>query len=306
MTLPRLKIKTTPDIIAIVPYLLGFHPSDCIVVVTLRDRLVHCVLRLVLPGGDPGAVVGLIAAQGAEHAFAVGYGAAPLVTPVLPRVAAGIRLAGVEVLDEVRVTDGRYWSLTADGQPCDVGSTVVAAAATFQGLPVVPDHASLVAQLAPVTGEERAAMSAATARAETRLLKLERRSIDKVREAGFAAVRDAEERVELTDDEVAWLGLLLVIRSVHDYAWSRCEARHSDQALWTGVVRRVEPAHAAPPATLLAFVTWRLGLGALAGIAVDRALAANRHYGPAKLMDELLRRGLPPISAKDWPGRNAA
>ena len=40
------------------------------------------------------------------------------------------------------------------------------------------------------------------------------------------------------------------------------------------MLRRVEPAYVPAPACLLAFAAWRAGQGALARVAVDRALAA--------------------------------
>jgi hypothetical protein len=297
-----LHVNSTSELLAAVPYLFGFHPADCVVVVALRGGSLHFSSRQDLPDADPAAIVRLVTQHRVDRVIVIGYGPATRVKAVVPGLAAGLRLAGVEVFDEVRVTDGRYWSLNGpDAQPCDLDSTVVAAAATFQGLPVLPDRAALVAQLAPVTGQERQAMSAATARAEERF-----RLLETVHPAGFAAVREAYTGRRLTNDDVAALGVLLRDGGVCDYAWARSEARAVDQALWMDVLRRVEPDYAPAPAALLAFVAWRLGLGPLAGIAVDRALAVHPGYEPARLMDEILRRGLDPASLESWPGRRAA
>ncbi|PWR14884.1 DUF4192 domain-containing protein, partial [Micromonospora sicca] len=54
-------------------------------------------------------------------------------------------------------------------------------------------------------------------------------------------------------------------------------------------------------ASLLAFAAWRSGAGALASVAVDRALAANPTYSLAQLIDRALREGLPPSVLDGWP-----
>ncbi|MEV6491833.1 DUF4192 domain-containing protein, partial [Actinoplanes sp. NPDC051633] len=278
MTPPRLKIRRTPDLLAAVPYLLGFHPADSVVVVALRLRSLQFALRFDLDGADPAAVAQLIAQHAPERVLIIGYGTAPRVTAVLPALAAALRLAGVTVLDEVRVTDGRYWSLSgADAEPCHLDSSVVAAAATFQGLPALPDRAALVAQLAPVTGEERAAVTAATAEVEERLARWTPE--ETVVRAGLAVVRAARSGVPLAAADVALLGVLLQLEPFCDFVWDFTEATVADQTLWMDVVRRVEPSFVPAPAALLAFVAWRMGLGPLAGIAVERALAVEPDYG---------------------------
>jgi hypothetical protein len=126
-----------------------------------------------------------------------------------------------------------------------------------------------------------------------------------VRRAGRAAVRDAERRYRsgrrLTDDEAAWLGLLLLHLPVRDYAWTRTRQQEWEVALWSDVLRRVEPRYAPAPASLLAFVAWRSGLGALASIAAERALEQEADYSLAVLLREALLCGLPPSVLDGWP-----
>jgi hypothetical protein len=126
-----------------------------------------------------------------------------------------------------------------------------------------------------------------------------------VRRAGRAAVRDAERRYRsgrrLTDDETAWLGLLLLHLPVRDYAWTRTRKQQWEVALWSDVLRRVEPRYAPAPASLLAFVAWRSGLGALASIAVERALEQQADYSLAVMLREALLFGLPPSVLDGWP-----
>ncbi|PSK63096.1 hypothetical protein B0E53_04965 [Micromonospora sp. MH33] len=71
--------------------------------------------------------------------------------------------------------------------------------------------------------------------------------------------------------------------------------------MWSDITRRAHPTLAAGPASLLAFAAWRCGNGALASVAVDRALAADPDYSLAHLIDQALRAGLPPSVLNGWP-----
>ncbi len=126
-----------------------------------------------------------------------------------------------------------------------------------------------------------------------------------VRAAGNTAIRAALRRYRrgerLDDDEVAWLSLLLTDPTVRDLAWERTDGRDADKALWADVLRRAQPDLIAAPGCLLAFATWRAGHGALAVVAVQRVLAQQPDYPLALLLDDLLRRGVPPTRLAGWP-----
>src|SRR5687767_8355071 len=110
---PRLAVRSPADLIAAVPYLLGFHPDESVVVVAMRGRRVVFAARadLPIPGADPldpaTHLAGVIARQGAEAATVLGYGPAARVTPALDAVRESLTSAGLTVLDVLRVTDGR-------------------------------------------------------------------------------------------------------------------------------------------------------------------------------------------------------
>ncbi|GAB1688446.1 DUF4192 domain-containing protein [Krasilnikovia sp. M28-CT-15] len=275
-----LKVSSPAELIAAVPFLLGFHPADSITVVAVRGPRVRFAARHDLPEPDqPGDelrtesdhVAEVVARQGVDGATVIGYGPADRVTPAVARTAEALRRQGLVVHDELRVTDGRYWSYRCtepaccppDGRPCPPGHSAVAAAATFAGQVALPDRAALVAQLASVTGADRAAMTAATARAQGRLADLMARELHEagfarlVRHAGRTAVRAAERSYRsgrgLADDQVAWLGVLLIHLPVRDYAWERIGTQPWRVTMWTDVLRRVEPPYLLAPACLLSF-----------------------------------------------------
>lgn len=313
-----LQVRSLPEFLAAVPYVLGFHPADSVVIVALRGTRMAFAARHDLP--PPGATpeqartqaartAEIVVRQGVQRAIVIGYGEPARVTPAVLRAAEALRRRAVPVVDELRVTDWRYWSYgctdlgccPAEGTPCGPDRTTVAARATYQGQVAWADRAAFVAQLAPVDGAQRAAMAAATERAEQR-----RRALDDIRVVGRAAVRDAE-RVHrsgrrLTDDQAAWLGVLLVDIPTRDYAWSRCAGEDWRVELWTDLLRRVQPPYVPGPAGLLAYTAWRQGQGALASAAVDRALAAEPRYSMAELMGQVLDEGMSP-EVLDGPRR---
>lgn len=322
-----LTVRSIADLLAAVPYLLGFHPADSVVVVALRGKRIVFVARGDLPTGDPAEIraaaeqlAAVVARQDVEVTAIIGYGQPTAVTPSVTAVRAALDRCGLPALDVLRVTDGRFWSYACadpgccppEGRPFDAATSQLAAAATYAGKVALPDRAALARQVAPLGGRERRAMRHATRRAEQRLGALlaaappaDPLGERMLRRAGRSAVRTALDRyragARLTTDEVAWLGLLLNHVPVRDHAWRQIGGEEWQLTLWTDVLRRVEPDQVAAPASLLAFAAWRQGQGALACVAVERALRAQPDYPLALLLDEALRRGLPPATLDGWP-----
>lgn len=332
----NLILRTPADLLAAVPYLLGFHPTDSLVAVGLRRSRVVFQARADLPGPRlPVAdfathIAGVVAQQRVDTALIVGYGAAERVTPAVEATRSALALLDVEVPEMLRAEGGRYWSYVcdrldccpADGVPYDVATSAVAAEATLAGWVALPDRHALVAQLAPVDGAAREAMAVATRRAARRLERLlepgaHRAALDGAGRAGgrsrtgrrglaklVAAEEDAvavgldryRDGQRLDDDEAAWLSVLLSYRVVRDHVWSliSLEVAATHRALWLDLVRRAEPELVPAPATLLAFAAWQGGDGAMATVAIGRALGVDPDYRLALLLDEALRHGVPP------------
>ena len=73
--------------------------------------------------------------------------------------------------------------------------------------------------------------------------------------------------------------------------------RHAHQRLWTDLARHAQPGYVAAPACLLAFTAWQSGDGALANLALDRALADTPGYSMALLLRDAIDAGAPPSMA---------
>jgi hypothetical protein len=230
-----LTLRSPTDMLAAVPYLLGFHPTDSVVLLGQRDTQVSFQVRCDTPktsdAAPMAAYLATVAARQLPTAvIIIGYGPeGPLVT-TLEAVGRAVEAAGVPVLEVLRVHDGRYWSLTcADpqccapgGAPFDASASAVAAAATYQGMVALPDRSALGEVLAPLPGP---GIEPELLAARERLAEVVAGGARRRRVAARAAVREALDRYgaggRLDDDEVAWLAVLLGDVRARDDAWRR-------------------------------------------------------------------------------------
>ena len=319
---PTLRLSSPAELIAAVPHLLGFTPQASLVLVAVgpQEGRVLFTFRYDLPDPpDPTEAativehaIGVLSRQQVTVAVVIGYGPGPLVTPIADAVCQAAPGAGVALHDVLRVHEGRFWSYIcrdpsccpAEGVPVGADDPVARALAAV-GPPVLPDRAALAATLAPVTGPDAEAMARSTRRAlrdAVRLAETEGpRALDR---AGLSAVQAAVAACRngrpVSRSRNAWLSVLLTRLPVRDDAWARMDPAHRDahSRLWTGLVRRAQPGYVAAPASLLAFTAWQSGNGALANIAVDRALADTPGYSMAGLIRQAVEAGLPPAAAR--------
>jgi hypothetical protein len=315
---PTVRIRNIPDLLAWIPYGLGFHPDDSLCVVGLdpdRRSTGPMLLRGDLPTGQDEArsrfdyLAGVLTASGVRNAALIGYGTQEKVTPAIEAVTAAAGEAGIVVREALRVEAGRYWSYPCtdpeccapEGTPYDVSTSQVAATAIAAGLVALGCREELARSIAPISGTAREAMRRSTAQAEERVQRwlqeygpagVRKRMVDE----GVPYVRDLIARGgPLDDDEVAWLGMLLLHLRLRDEAWVRTGVAQLD--LWCDVLRRVEDQYAAAPACLTAYAAYLSGHGALANIALDRAFASDPDYSMAGLLRAMIRAAVPPWKA---------
>jgi hypothetical protein len=313
-----------------VPHLLGFYPSGSLVVLGLggQRHQVRVTFRYDLPDPPDCEQAGDIAEHAASvlqrqrlrMAALIGYGPVQLAGPVLAAAMDSLLAGGVEIMEVLRAEGGRYWSVLCtdpaccpeDGRPFDPGSHAIAATMSHAGLPALPDRAALARTLLPPAGSAEA-IRRSTRLAEHRFCDLGSASLadggrdplEVTVKAGRAAVLGAIKHYRAGDsltsgDELAWLAVLLADLRVRDDAWARMNPRYREAhiRLWTDVLRAAATEYVPAPASLLAFTAWQSGNGALACVAVDRALAARPGYSMALLLGEALEAGLPPSAAK--------
>jgi hypothetical protein len=329
---PIVKADSPTALLAVIPHLLGFVPQASLVVLGTEppnDR-VKVTLRYDLPD-PPGAgiaadiaghAVGVLGSQRLAAMMAVGYGPETLVDPVAGSLRDAAWEAGIELRDVLRVEDRRYWSYRcADetccpgaGTPFDPGADWAAADMASAGNQVLADRAAVAARIAPLGGIAAQSMRQATRRAEQHASQL----LAKVRKsARIGAVRQmiAAEGLNAvgamiatyraggrytTDYQIAWITVALRDLRVRDDAWARMDPAYLDahRRLWIDMTRRAQPGYVAAPAALLAFVAWQSGDGALANVALDRALADEPRYSMALLLRQVISAGAPPSLAR--------
>lgn len=318
----RLSVRTPVDLIAAVPYLIGFHPEDCVLVLGTdgRDNAINFAAGYT-PLTTAGPLLRELAdslarsflEQGGRRAVILGYG--PEEPAVAGLFAVRDRLAshGAAVAETLRVTKDRYWSYEcanpvccpAEGVVYDVHRSTIPATAVAAGLRVRASREELLALVAPVGGARRAAMTRATRQAEERCARLRREAGDRGEVAVIAeGVRTVRTVVAAAldgapppkPDTVAWLSVLLVHPRVRDEAWAHIDRAHLTHhvGLWSHVLRHVDPDYAAAPAALLGFAAWQNDDPFLADVAVDRALEVDPEYSMARLVRRAVRYGLPP------------
>lgn len=343
------RLRGPADILGVLPYRLGFHPQESLVLVCLegprrRDRL---VMRVDLP--DPGGEVAA-AHDLAERAARVG--ASAVVAVVYTEAGrpdridgipggAGVHGSGdelsrsgphgsgdelpradlVDALDDaladhdielpeaLLVRRGRWWSYRcADPACCPVTGTSLpavpteattryAAEAVAQGEVVLAGRGELAGTMRPSDHAVARAVRAQAAEAAARLL------CAAVDAGGLPAARaltrsrlamlrrrwaKGDRRVEAGDAAVVVLGLR--DKRVRDEVMTGLLDDEPGVllGLLVELTRYADDLDAAPVCTVVGWVAYATGHGALAAVAVDRALRAEPGYP----MAELLRTGM--------------
>jgi Domain of unknown function (DUF4192) len=328
----RLHVDSPAELLACVPYLLGYHPTASLATVALHGRSVLNVARLDLPATEDQLPVTAAAARrmaailhthGTTGVILIGYGDPQRVGLAMRAARTALSAVSIPVADALRVEDGRYFGLACNrpgccppqGVPFDPTTTVAAATATAAGAVALPDRDALAARIAPATGPARQRMAEATAAAAQSVLDL----IDRVApgaatdpntpldadvdRALLAAARThlawAQHRyrnaIPVHDTLAAYVTVLVDMAPVRDHAARHTTGEQWEIDMWTDLAHRADPRFAAAPATLLALSALRAGNGTIAGIAVQRALDADPADRLANLLARAVAAGIHPI-----------
>lgn len=331
-TSPLLSLRGPADLLELIPFLLGFHPADSVVVVELRraQSRVGAVVRadLAQAAGEEFArgVAARLAAGPADGAVVVIYGSTarsasmPAAAALVDRLKAALGAAGVPLCDALAVAGGRWRSYFCPDERCcpPAGhrlaggpASPVAAAAVTAGLVAHHDRAALVRSLAPFPAAGSAALAGAVQRAEAALVlaAARRNGMSAWRAGTRARFRRAVRRAHgggdrpdgpapgwLADPDVARLLIGLADTGARDACWRDLDRRCSAAAFavcWQ-LARRSVPPYRAAPLFLLGWAAWRRGDGVLARIAALQALDADADYDAARLLLVVLDHGIDP------------
>jgi Domain of unknown function (DUF4192) len=330
------RLSDPGELAAGLPSLIGFRPQESLVLVTLAGTTggrVGLTVRVDLPPPAHGAAVARALADAvAREAPAAALvavvseapdGPAPGGTGVdlphrglLREVVLALDARGTAVRESLLVRRGRWWSYECPhpccapgaGTPLPVGPGQLEVASVVAGQVVAEDRSVLAARIAP-PAYGGAAMAEACLRAgEEHAAAVLARGRERVADEAWARLLAALDRMRpggaprLPDGEVARLAWGLCDVAVRDRALVLATGPDADLAevLWTECTRRAPAPLDAGPATLLAVHAWLRGDGAMAGIALDRALASDPGYALAELLADGLRAFLPPEELRRW------
>ncbi len=305
-------------LIAALPAVLGFVPVHSLVLVTLDDGAVGCVMRVDL-SPDMAARIDHLAevACAAEPQTAVAVfvdekGAdcqqcndefRELAGMLAERLAdGGIELLGVHVVD--RVEAGGIWHC-ADGCGShgiveDPSASPLAVAAVLDGRrlyrrreelqQIVEADSGRGARLARVIAELPAApptRGRAGARAN-------------IEAAMAVAGRFADGRPP-TDGEMARIAVALIDPQVRDtlYALAVGDSAAAAESLWAELARALPPPWRAEALVLLAFSAYVRGDGPLTGVSLDAALDCDPEHRMAGMLDTALQSGMRPEQVRE-------
>lgn len=292
MNAPPLTITGPAALVEAVPYLLGFTPTDSLVIVGLAANTVAVTARVDLEGLTPEQISELAHTlrnkADATAMIALTYG--PTADPE-PVAAAALQLG-----DHLRVAEGRYWSLTcpiegccpSEGRPIPRAGAV-AAEFVINGHAPMASRDDLATVLQPDEGQGRR-LSAELERARAELA-------DNELATASDTLLGADHRPDRrwSDGETVCLGAALTAYPVRDAAWMAIEDGSLDgRDLFAHLARTLPAGHRAPALFLFAWKTWRLGYGALASVAVGRALDDDPDYTAARLLEEALTQAIDP------------
>ncbi len=310
-----LRARSPEDLLAAVPCVLGFRPSDSVVMLTFTSappgQTFHARVDLPTDPVDHPELVAVLLDPVLRHgvgrvAFVLYTDDADAADVLAGALLDGFSAADVDVVDVLRA-DGRHWfPMLPDrapdrgvGRPYDDRSHPFRAATVLDGRVTLGSREELAATL---VGSDLAALEAveAAARAGVPVPGPQRPA-----EARWvrAAVLRAVGGTRLSDPEVGRLVAACGDLELRDVAWSlmsREEARHHVE-VWRDVVRRCPTELLAAPAALLAFAAWLAGDGALAWCALDRCALAHPDYRMAGLVARTLEQALPPSAWTPLP-----
>lgn len=309
-----------------VPQLCGFVPTESLVAVSLRGprKRVGLTLRMDLTDRELDVQAQDLAVRlerdGAAEVLLVLYteqGGGPRPRAALvAAVTAALDSRGIRLQEALLVRAGRWSSYLCSSRRCcpPEGTAItsapavelLAAAAVLDGRVVLRDRDELVATLAAPT---LLAAAAAEQRLERAFLawSVDRaeRGPDVVARAAVAAVRAAlrcaPDSPRLDDEQSAALAVGLTDLRVRDeVATFALDDPDGLLGLLLTLARCTVPPYDVPVCTLVAVVAWTRGDGALANVALDRALTADPDYRMALLLRAGLDGQLPPEAVRGW------
>ncbi|EHI12522.1 DUF4192 domain-containing protein [Mycolicibacterium thermoresistibile] len=309
---PDFNLNRPGELIAALPAVLGFVPEHSLVLVTVDDGELGCVLRIDLsdaPSIERLAEVAAAAAPAAAIAVIVDRAGAAcgvcndryrqLAAELTDELARhGIELLAAHVVD--RVAAGGRWHCAdgcgAGGRVEDPSASPLAAAAVLDGRRLYTRRSELVAVVEPAPDRDPDLAEAITRTAERRgELRTDAQARRDVQDMIAAAGRIAAGS-DIGEPQLCALACALTDGRVRDtlYALAVGDDAAIAENLWAWLARMLPEPWRTEALVLLAFSAYARGDGPLAGVSLDAALRGDPNHRMAGMLDTALQSGLRP------------
>jgi hypothetical protein len=329
-----LKLHHPGDVLAAVPFVLGFEPANSLVAISLRGRRqrVGLVMRADYPAEADlelfeHAALNMVTHLQRDEArgvILIAYPPECILDPaerpvdealaILERAAFG---AGIDVREALLVTNARWWSTRCnDGSCCPldgtplaaIGESRVAAEVVVRGGPMpFACEGDLIASLAHSDSLLAQCLEQAiAARVDELIDQSSKEELQDIRSRQRAALDEcfslwcqSQGNTQLFAGKIRLLADVVIgIQGImlRDYALGIHSDESVDQAmtLWRWLLTLAPMGTVAPVACLTAATAYELGDGALAQRALDRAFLDSPEYSLAHLLRRVFTAGLAP------------
>lgn len=301
-SVPVARVRDLPDLLGVIPHLLGFHPEESMVLVVQDGGLIQLTARADLadlrgPGHLELLIDRMLLRWPSGAMWLVAYTARERQGWRLLRRAAahlGNSLAG----EPMCVTGQRYRVATAHGPVYhhDPRAAATAASATLHGLQARPSR-SMLTELVRADPRDLPAAEAAWVRALGKALELDRG--DRPGELLRSLDRAVHAPDRISRDDLAWLGLLINDAQARDRAVLSLEQSAAEAwvEVWSRVVRSCPPGTQDQPLAVLALAAWVNGDGALQSVCLEEMDLLGIAPGLKQMLEDLSAAVVPP---SDW------
>jgi hypothetical protein len=317
---PVLRADGPSQIVQLVPYILGFHPEDSLVLMAMRGRRTVASVRNDLDAPlellEPWCAA--VGRAGADRVVGVLY-SDDVTGPPLPRRGYVARLVEtmsayeLDAIDVLAVSDGRWWSYQCgndsccppEGTPVDRAGALAASAVT-EGMVALPSREELRRELAV---DE---LAVGLVKAEVERLDDWGRDERHGRAEAWSTVRRfvkaARTKQTFTPAVAAPVLVALQDKHVRDAAMGYLVDLPDPRVreAWRRLTTMSPQELRAPPAVLYAMWCYASGSGARANMGIDVALGADPDYTMAHLLLELQMTAMNPFEVVSDMAREAA